>query len=84
MIELHDLRKNFGELKAVDGINLNIPSGQFYVALGPNAAGKTTDFEEARDMQRILRENGFPGAFVIAFRDKERIVIAEALKSNPK
>lgn len=42
MIELHDLRKNFGELKAVDGINLNIPSGQFYVALGPNAAGKTT------------------------------------------
>jgi N-acetylmuramoyl-L-alanine amidase len=48
------------------------------------AAGKTTDFEEARDMQRILRENGFPGAFVIAFRDKERIVIAEALKSNPK
>lgn len=48
------------------------------------AAGKTTDFEEARDMQRILRENGFPGAFVIAFRDKERIVIAEALKGNSK
>ena len=42
MIELHDLRKNFGELKAVDGINLDIPPGQFYVALGPNAAGKTT------------------------------------------
>lgn len=48
------------------------------------AAGNTNDFEEARDMQRILRENGFPGAFVIAFRDKERIVIAEALKGNPK
>lgn len=48
------------------------------------AAGKTKDFEEARNMQRILRENGFPGAFVIAFRDKERIGIAEALKDNPK
>lgn len=42
MIELTQLRKNFGDLKAVDGIDLKISQGQFYVALGPNAAGKTT------------------------------------------
>ncbi|MFM1931573.1 MAG: hypothetical protein RL226_876 [Bacteroidota bacterium] len=47
------------------------------------ATGKTSDFEEARNMQRILRENGFPGAFVIAFKDQERIAIADALKEKP-
>ncbi len=42
MIELHRLVKTFGELRAVDGINLTIPKGEFFAVLGPNAAGKTT------------------------------------------
>ena len=42
MIELHGLVKTFGELRAVDGINLTIPKGEFFAVLGPNAAGKTT------------------------------------------
>ena len=42
MIELRDIRKRFGELDAVDGITLSIPKGEFFVVLGPNAAGKTT------------------------------------------
>ena len=40
MIELDGLRKEFGELKAVDGIDLVVPKGQFFAVLGPNAAGK--------------------------------------------
>lgn len=42
MIELIDLRKNFGELVAVDSITLSVPRGEFLAVLGPNAAGKTT------------------------------------------
>lgn len=42
MIELIDLRKRFGELTAVDGVDLAIPAGEFFALLGPNAAGKTT------------------------------------------
>ncbi len=42
MIELLNLRKQFGELRAVDGITLKIPQGEFFAVLGPNAAGKTT------------------------------------------
>jgi ABC-2 type transport system ATP-binding protein len=42
MIELLHLRKLFGELVAVDDINLTVPRGEFFVVLGPNAAGKTT------------------------------------------
>lgn len=41
-IELHDLRKVYGEKAAVDGLNLTVPAGCFYGFLGPNGAGKTT------------------------------------------
>jgi ABC-2 type transport system ATP-binding protein len=42
MIELIDLVKRFGDLVAVDGINLTLRNGEFFAMLGPNAAGKTT------------------------------------------
>ena len=42
MIRTTALTKNFGALKAVDGLDLEIPQGEFFAFLGPNAAGKTT------------------------------------------
>ncbi len=42
MIELENLVKHFGEVRAVDGITLTVPRGEFFAVLGPNAAGKTT------------------------------------------
>ena len=42
MIELDDVAKSFGDVKAVDGISLTVPRGEFFAVLGPNAAGKTT------------------------------------------
>ena len=41
-IETYDLKKNFGDIHAIDGINLNIPKGSLFGVLGPNGAGKTT------------------------------------------
>ncbi|MDG1889683.1 MAG: ABC transporter ATP-binding protein [Verrucomicrobiota bacterium] len=42
MIELQGLVKRFGDLTAVDGIDLSVARGEFFSVLGPNAAGKTT------------------------------------------
>ena len=42
MIEIEGLTKCFGDLTAVDNISLTVPKGEFFVILGPNAAGKTT------------------------------------------
>ena len=36
------LTRRFGELTAVDGIDLRVESGQFFGFLGPNGAGKST------------------------------------------
>jgi ABC-2 type transport system ATP-binding protein len=41
-LETRGLRKRFGDLVAVDGIDLAVPRGSFYGFLGPNGAGKST------------------------------------------
>ena len=42
MIQTINLRKEFGQLTAVDSLNLEVRQGEFFAFLGPNAAGKTT------------------------------------------
>ena len=41
-IEAHGLSKHFGDLKAVDALDLKVPRGQIYGFLGPNGSGKST------------------------------------------
>ncbi len=42
MIETRNLTKRFADLKAVDGLSLEIPAGEVFGLLGPDGAGKTT------------------------------------------
>jgi len=41
-ISARGMVKTFGELRAVDGIDLTVPRGMIFAILGPNGAGKTT------------------------------------------
>jgi ABC-2 type transport system ATP-binding protein len=41
-ISARGLVKTFGEVRAVDGIDLDVPRGMIFAILGPNGAGKTT------------------------------------------
>ncbi len=42
MIELRNLTKRYGALRAVDDLNLFVPDGEIFGFIGPNGAGKTT------------------------------------------
>src|SRR5215471_2257347 len=41
-ISVRDLVKNFGEVRAVRGVNFEVAMGEVFGFLGPNGAGKTT------------------------------------------
>jgi ABC-type branched-subunit amino acid transport system ATPase component len=44
LLTLHGVRKTFGSLRAVDGVDLQIGAGRITGLIGPNGAGKTTLF----------------------------------------
>ncbi|HEX4813804.1 MAG TPA: ATP-binding cassette domain-containing protein [Nonomuraea sp.] len=54
-IETSGLVKIFGETRAVDGLDLKVPTGTVYGVLGPNGAGKTT---AVRMLATLLRPDG--------------------------
>src|SRR5438046_8943376 len=54
-VETDGLVKNFGPIRAVDGVDLAIPRGCVYGVLGPNGAGKTTTI---RILATLLRPDG--------------------------
>jgi ABC-type multidrug transport system ATPase subunit len=42
VLEIQDLSKNYGSLKALQHVTFNVPQGSIYGLLGPNGSGKTT------------------------------------------
>ena len=42
VVEVHNIVKSFGNIKAVNGISFSVRRGEIYGLLGPNGAGKTT------------------------------------------
>jgi branched-chain amino acid transport system ATP-binding protein len=42
LLEVRDLRKSFGAVKATDGVNLQLRAGEIHALIGPNGAGKST------------------------------------------
>ena len=55
MIEIDQLIKEFGDLRAVDDLSLSVPAGEFFVVLGPNAAGKTTTIKIMAGLMKPTR-----------------------------
>ena len=66
-VRLVDVVKAFGEVRAVDGISLEIPRGSFFALLGPSGCGKTTTlrmiggFEEPTEGKIFLGDRDVVG-----------------------
>lgn len=58
------VRKNYGEVRALDGFDLTVPYGMVYGLLGPNGAGKTT---AVRVLSTLIRLDG--GRAMVGGRD---------------
>lgn len=41
-VEFRQVARHYGAVRAVDGVDLNVPEGEFFAMLGPSGSGKTT------------------------------------------
>lgn len=55
MLELNDLSKHFGGVRAVDSLDLKIAPGQIYGLIGPNGSGKSTTINLVTGLFRVTR-----------------------------
>src|SRR5947209_2987928 len=55
MIQMRDVRKQYGSLVAVDGLSFEVRQGETFGLLGPNGAGKTTTLHM---IAGVLRPDG--------------------------
>ncbi len=51
-VRLEELTKAFGDVVAVDGIDLHMPPGEFFTLLGPSGCGKTTTLRMIAGFER--------------------------------
>ena len=69
-IEVINLHKSFGEVKAVDGIDFTVKAGEIFSLLGPNGAGKTTTISM---ISCLLRPN-----------DGDVLVLGHSVRKDPQ
>ncbi|MGA1866250.1 MAG: ABC transporter ATP-binding protein [Thermoplasmatota archaeon] len=72
-VVVKDIRKSFGEIKALDRVTFRIEKGEFFGLLGPNGAGKTT-------LLRILTgqlEQDEGEAIVVGTRNTDHVKVKE-------
>ncbi|MDE3175143.1 MAG: branched-chain amino acid ABC transporter ATP-binding protein/permease [Pseudomonadota bacterium] len=55
VLEINDLAKHFGGLKAVDGVEFRVRRGQVHALIGPNGSGKTTTLNVVTGLYRSTR-----------------------------
>lgn len=64
ILEVEDLKRYYGQVKAIDGVNFKVKQGSVFTLLGPNGAGKTTTIE-------IIEGLRIPDSGKIRFLGKE-------------
>ncbi len=68
MLELNDLSKHFGGVRAVDSLDLNIEEGQVFGLIGPNGSGKSTTVNLIAGLLPVTR-----GSIKLAGQDITRL-----------
>lgn len=83
MIVCQNLTKQFGNLTAVDSMNLRVGQGELFGFLGPNGAGKTTSIKMMTGLLHPTSGSAFIGGFDIQTQPLEAKRILGYIPDNP-
>src|ERR1044071_8858756 len=83
MIECRGLAKKFGDLRAVDDLNLSVYAGELFGFLGPNGAGKTTTIKMMTGLLRPTAGTAVIGGFDIQSQPLRAKAVLGYIPDNP-
>jgi branched-chain amino acid transport system ATP-binding protein len=82
-LSIQDLRAGYGNLDILNGVDLEIPSGQFVALMGPNGAGKSTLLKTLYGMTTIKGGSiGWAGKNIAGM--KSRAILGEGVSFVPQ
>jgi len=84
MIEVRNLSKYFGSIKALDNLTLSIPKGRAVGFLGPNGAGKTTTIKILTNLIRATSGNALLNDCDVAIDPKNALGNVGAIVETPE
>jgi ABC-2 type transport system ATP-binding protein len=84
MIELQQLSKSFGPIKAVDSLSLKVPKGKTVGFLGPNGAGKTTTIKIMTNLITATGGKAFLEGVDVVTHPKEALRSVGAVVETPE
>jgi len=83
-VRIEGLHKSFGEVRALDGLTLNVESGTVFGFLGPNGAGKTTAIRILTGLARAGGGRAWVDGVEVVFRASNRRQVAERIGYLPQ
>lgn len=75
MVDVAELRKNFGQIKAVDSVSFEIKPGEFTYLIGPSGAGKSTLLRVLVKQNRIIINPGLDGGVYADFDNRTLLIL---------
>jgi len=66
--------QNFKGLKGVERVKIGAHNKYYY--------GKTSDYEAIKRLQKEAKDNGYGGAFIVAFKGEKKVSVSSVLKSK--
>lgn len=84
MIELQQLTKTFGPIRAVDNLSLKVPAGATVGFLGPNGAGKTTTIKILTNLISATSGKAFIEGIDVISKPKEAMKNVGAVVETPE
>ena len=83
MIRSENLVKTFGEVRALDGLDLEVAPGVIYGFLGPNGAGKTTTLRVLAGLARADRGSAYIDDIPVRMHDRHQLSNIGVLPEEP-